>query len=110
MRAAGETLRAALDQERARADAAVASARANEEQSRAEHERLRGEQERLRAERNNQAQAFAAARDLALELDASFNRVRAEVDDLKHSYSWRLMAPLRALYGTMRRTIGRSGS
>ena len=102
----------------------MASARANEEESRAERERsraeeerlraereqLRAEQERLRAQRDSQAQAFAAARDVALERDASFNRVRAEVEDLKRSYSWRLMAPLRALYGAMRRTIGRNGS
>ena len=61
-----------------------------------------------RSERDHHARAFAAARERVLELDASLNRTRGEVDELRHSMSWRITAPLRTLYDGVRRVVGRN--
>jgi glycosyltransferase involved in cell wall biosynthesis len=74
--------------------------RFQEEQARS---RAAADEERLRAE--NHARAFETARDRALELDASFNRARNEVDGLRRSISWRATAPLRAVYSGLVRLV-----
>jgi glycosyltransferase involved in cell wall biosynthesis len=98
-----QNARVAGDEERRRADAVTERARADEEESRAEHERLR-------VERDGHERAFTAAHARALELDASFNRAHAEVEALRRSFSWRITAPIRALYRLVRRPPGSNRS
>lgn len=51
--------------------------------------------------------AWNEARQVALERDAGFNRLQSEITALKQSASWRITAPLRALFGSAGR-FGRS--
>jgi len=93
-------LRAAAEEKGARMQAAADAAL----------EQARAQSEALAIEYDQQARAFASARARALELDASFNRARAEADDLRRSISWRITEPLRMAYRAMRRMTGRNGS
>jgi hypothetical protein len=54
--------------------------------------------------------AYEAARARVLELDGGMNQARHEVRALRNSMSWRVTAPLRALYGSVRRVIDRGKS
>jgi glycosyltransferase involved in cell wall biosynthesis len=111
VRAASEAdlaqVRATADDERAQMRAAAEDARTK---SAAMFERARSETEIVRGERDRYARAFDAARARALELDASYNRARTNADDLRRSLSWRITAPLRAVYRGLRRIAGRNRS
>ena len=60
--------------------------------------------------RSRERERLEAALDQAnadcARLDASANQARAQVDELQQSMSWRLTAPLRALYEQLRRIAG----
>ena len=60
--------------------------------------------------RSRERERLEAALDQAnadcARLDASANQARAQVDELRQSMSWRLTAPLRALYEQLRRIAG----
>jgi hypothetical protein len=75
--------------------------------TRAEH--LDAALEQTREERDAQARHFEAARTRALQLDAAANQARREAQELRGSISWQITAPLRAVYGPVRR-IFRRGS
>jgi len=100
-------LRTAADEERAHLQAAAESARVSAEAALA---RTRAEADEMRGDRDRHARALQEARKRALELDASFNRARGEAEDLRSSISWRITAPLRAVYRGLRRLTGRTGS
>jgi predicted nucleic acid-binding Zn-ribbon protein len=84
--------------------------RAEQERLCAEQEHLRAEQERLHRERDSHERAFVAARARAFELDASFNRAKGELDDLRRSFSWRVTSPIRSLWRFLKRAAGSNGS
>ena len=111
MRAAAEQdlarVQRAADEDRAQMQAAAEMARAT---AAAALQGVRADADELRSARDTQARAFDTARARALELDAAFNRARAETDDLRRSLSWRITGPLRMVYTALRRVIGRNGS
>jgi len=64
---------------------------------------------RLQLDAERGARALTAAGDRAYQLDASANRATAELEALRQSLSWRLTAPLRAVYDAIRRAAGGRG-
>jgi glycosyltransferase involved in cell wall biosynthesis len=114
---------AALERKRAARERRLEIARLEDERNRlretvehSEHERWLSEEKfseeraQLRAESDRLSMAYEAARARVLELDAGMNQARHEVRAIRNSMSWRVTAPLRALYGGVRRVIDRGKS
>ena len=95
---------------RARAEAERDQISVEQDRVRIERDRIEAGRERAIAERDLWVRHFDDARAKALDLDASVNRARDAVDALHRSVSWRATAPLRAVYATIRRILGRNGS
>ncbi len=96
-----EQTRLAVDEERQaveRGRAALEEERTRRVDTEATLSRTAAELADVVRERDDRARAFDEARARALDLDASLNRARDEASALRRSLSWRLTAPLRALY------------
>ena len=85
---------------------ARARAEAEREALRIEGDRIDAEREKVRVERDDWERHFREARTTAVALDAAMNRGREDIDALRRSISWRITAPLRAVYGGVRRILG----